>query len=103
MDMLEIIAQREEIDAIYGEFAEDMKEYLADMKKSIKAIGATVDSMSSDWVDSSYQGFKKSVEDTMQTIEEELDAGNDVRERMLSLKEKLHDQLQKLRAAFGKK
>lgn len=101
MNMSVIIAQQEELDEIYREFAKDMEIYLRTMRENVDAVQDIVEGLRSAWVSENYDDFRRSLNKGMEGVTDGLDRGEKLRQVMIEQEKQLSVALDKLKQKYG--
>lgn len=101
MNMSVIIAQQEELDEIYRDFAKDMENYLRAMNENVDAVHDIVEALKSAWVSENYDDFRRSVARGMEGVVSGLERGEALRKVMIEQEKQLAVALEKLRQKYG--
>ena len=101
MNMSVIIAQQEELDEIYRDFAKDMENYLRTMNENVDAVQDIVEALKSAWVSENYDDFRRSVTRGMEGVVSGLERGEALRKVMVEQERQLAVALEKLRQKYG--
>lgn len=97
-----IIAQQEELDEIYREFAKDMEIYLRTMRANVANVQNIVSDLRNSWVSENYNAFRHSMDSSMGNITEGLDRGENLKKIMLETERELAEALAKLKQKYGR-
>lgn len=94
-----IVARTENIDKVVGDFQKDLDKFTTEMNVNLNNINQMVSQLSSVWLSSDYENFKRKMNTQQTQIKVSLQRGETLSKELIEIKKKLEIALEKLRKA----
>lgn len=100
MENNEILAIKEDFDAIYRDFSKDLGEYLRNMQDNVSKITDAVSALRQSWVSSNFDKFERHVTNGMADVTDGLSVCRKLKEQMDLLEQELSEDIKFLKSEY---
>ena len=94
-----IVSRTENIDKVVGDFQKDLDKFTTEMNTNLNNINQMISQLSSVWLSSDYENFKRKMNSQQTQIRMSLQRGETLSKELIEIKKKLEIALEKLRKA----